>query len=438
MRLSAADVARLPLPAALIDRDGSTLACTPEWRGAGLGTVAYRLPVTTLLVAVDAPDPATSELITELIELVRAAAREPGVDTARAQRLHVLAAGLALVAGSKQLASGTTDEVLERLNAVLAMISSYPVTVTRHHASLVPDADLLALALRQLVVNARRHDDATTVELAVDPGPAFTLTWEGSSPPGGISTARHVADRGRWGLGFVRLVCDALGAVYLAPYAPDGGTRISAVLGVDSTPRFLLPVAMVRDGIVESASPAWDEETHAPPGRALPQRWHTLATAASRTPGSVVTDPSGCARFDGDSLYVAIPPHGSAERARDLLLAMQHERDLLEVTPHLAIRIRGVVCIIGLLLGEPLPLVTPREFDAQYRLACEGLGVAPLSARFSGDRAPDAATVAVLTTRLDGDVRNVDGGIQVVASPARRHDPLLRRLADPDGIVRLH
>lgn len=437
MRLTQADIPLLPLPAVVIDRDGASLAQTPEWCGAGLGTVAYRLGVTTLLVSVEPPDAAMAGLMSQLIDLIRAAANEPGIDTARARRLAVLTAGLALVAGRARLSGGTTADVLERLTAVLDMISSYPVTLMRHDPSAVPDADLLALALRQLVVNARRHDDATSVELTIDRGPTFTLAWEGAAPAGGISTARHVADRGRWGLGFVRLVCDALGAIYLAPYAPDGGSHISAVLSVDPAPRLLLPLAVVRHGIVDDASEAWDEETHAPPGRPLPDRWQALAVAASRQPGAVATDASGCARTDGSSLYVAIPPHGSAERARDLLLAMQHERDLLDVSWELATHIRGVTCLIGMLLNEPVPLIRPKDFDVQYAAACRLLSVPSLSTRFNGERAPDPATVAVLAARLRGAVTNHDGGIQVVADAARRQDPLVLRLAPSDGVIRL-
>ena len=290
MYLSAADITQLPLAAALIDRDGAVLAHTPEWQGSGLGTIAYRLPVTTLQVALDPPDLDLASLMTELIGTIRAAASGPGVDEQRRLRLEVLATGLALVAGAAPLSGGTTDDVLDRLTAVLAMISSYPLTVVRHRRCSVPDADLLALALRQLVINARRHDDATAVELAIDEGPTFTLEWQGAPTAGGIVSARHVADRDRWGLGFVRLACDALGATYLAPLAVDGGTRVTAVLGLDRGPRLLLPLALVRDGIVAQASPAWDEETHAPPGKPLPTRWDQLASAAGATPGRIVAD----------------------------------------------------------------------------------------------------------------------------------------------------
>ncbi|HUZ68274.1 MAG TPA: hypothetical protein VMU65_01055 [Candidatus Saccharimonadales bacterium] len=437
MYLSAADITQLPLAAALIDCDGAVLTHTPEWQGPGLGTIAYRLPVTTLLVALDPPDQDLASLMTELIGTIRAAASGPGVDEQRRLRLEVLATGLALVAGAAPLSGGTTDDVLERLTAVLAMISSYPLTVVRHRRCSVPDADLLALALRQLVINARRHDDATAVELAIDEGPTFTLEWEGAPTAGGIVSARHVADRDRWGLGFVRLACDALGATYLAPLAVDGGTRVTAVLGLDRGPRLLLPLALVRDGIVAQASPAWDEETHAPPGKPLPTRWDQLASAAGAAPGRIVADSSGCARGNGADLWLAIPPHSTADRARDLVLGLQHEHDLLDAPMRLATHIQGLTCLIAMLMGEPVPLITPEDFDREYAQACAALSLPPLDAPFAGERAPDASLVALLAERFGGPVRNVGGCVQVVVDGAHRSDPLARRLAGRDGVVNL-
>jgi hypothetical protein len=435
--LSAADIAQLPLPAALIDRDGAVLAHTPEWQGPGISTIAYRLPVATLTVALDPADQDLANLMTELLATIRAAARGRGIDEQRRLRLEVLTAGLALVAGAAPLSGGTTEDVLARLGAVLAMVSRYPVTVVRHRPDTVPDADLLALALRQLVVNARRHDDATMVELAIDRGPTFTLEWDGATPGGGISAARHVADRGRWGLGFVRLACDALGATYLAPAALDGGSRVEAVLGLDRAPRLLLPLAKIRGGIVAQASPAWDEETHAPTGRALPARWQGLAAAATAAPGAIVNDASGCARCDGTSVWLAIPPHGSTEHARDLLLGLRHEQDLLDVPEPFATSIRGLAGVIALLLGDEPHRVAAATFSADYNAMAKAVNAPLLRTPVTAAIAPEPALVAFLAARFGGDIETDEGRITIHVPSDRQNDPLLQRVTGADDLVTL-
>jgi len=434
VRLSAADIAALPLPVALFDRDGALLARSPEWSGGGLGTVAYRLPVATLSVGCDEQDADIAAVMTELLEEIRQAAA--ATEGAQRRRLDVLAGSLALVAGSVDLRPATTTDVLDHLTAVLAMNSSYPVEVARHRPGPVPDAAIIALALRQLAINARRHDDAARITLAIDPGPTFTLEWPGQPLGAGITAARHQADRGRWGLGFVRLACDALGAVYLAP-ATDGAGHVTSVLALDAGPRFRLPLACIRDGIVERASPAWDEETHRPPGTALPDRWRSVVDAAAATPGVVVRSGSVRVRQVGEVAWVAIPREGTADSARDVIRGLEHERELLDVPDPGATRINGLIGVIALLLGDPARVVTPRAFDGGYATACRALALPALGGRFNGARAPDPWLVAFLAERLAATVRNVRGCVELEVDPTRRRSALARRLADDRGIISL-
>ena len=57
MRLDPAEVVDLPLAAALLDREGRQLAATPEWLGAGPGSIVYLLGQAHLLVAPEVPTP---------------------------------------------------------------------------------------------------------------------------------------------------------------------------------------------------------------------------------------------------------------------------------------------------------------------------------------------------------------------------------------------
>ena len=434
MRIGAADVAALPLAAALFDRDGALLASSPEWCGGGLGTVVYRLPTASLAVACEEQDADVAELLTELVLAMRDAAR--ATDGDQRQRLDVLASSIALVAGIPHLTGGSTAEVLSHLKAVLATVSNYPVTVTRHTPGSVLDVALMTLALRQLVINARRHDDATDVTVAIDPGPTFTLQWQGLPTREGVTTSRHQGDRDRWGLGFVRLAMDALGGVYLAPGGGDAG-QVSAVLAIDRPPRLQLPLAALRDGVVSSASPAWDEETHAPPGSPLPPPWRQVVEAATRSPGTIARDGSKRARAIDRTTWAAIAPDGTADRARDVIRGLDHERDLLDAPQPFATAIHGLAGVIALLLGDNPHRITPTAFDEQYALAAAAMQAPALAGPFTGAAAPDPALVAVLASRLGAQLSNRDGQVRLQIGDAHRSDPIAHRLADARGNLSL-
>jgi hypothetical protein len=435
MRLAAADIAALPLPVAIFDRDGVTLSRSPEWLGIGPGAVTYRLPTTTLVVGGADYDPDVTALTAQLIDEMRAAAETVGGATG--QRLEVLAISLAMLAGDTNLYRGTTDDVLEYLTAALATVSLTPVEVTRHTEGSVPDAAITALALKQLIVNARRHDDATRVVLAIEPGPTFVLEWSGDPREHGVTTSRHQADRERWGLGYVRLASDALGAVFLAPAKTTPG-RLRAVLALDTAPRLRLPLAAVdRSGRVVRASPAWDEETHAVPGSRVPDEICRLVDQALQCPETIVAAGSLRARSDSTRIWVAIPPQGATDRARDVIRGLAHERDLIETPEPHATVIEGLTGIVALLLGDPPRRFRPVEFDRRYRISCAALRVPPSGTPYRGDPAPDPSIAAYLAARLHARVHQSDGTLRVAMTSATRNDPIVRRLATPAGTISL-
>jgi hypothetical protein len=298
----------------------------------------------------------------------------------------------------------------------------------------VPDAAVLALALLQLVINARRHDDATEVSIDIEAGPTFRVSWSGQVAPQGVSTARHQADRDRWGLGFVRLTMDALGGVYLSP-AAQGSGLVVAVVAIDSSPRLALPLAAIRNSVVDAASPAWDEETHLPPGSSLPQRWQGLVVASTLASEVVQRDGTARARTVGPTTWIAIPPEGTADRARDVIRGMEHESDLLRAPQPYATVIHGLTEVIALLLGDQPHRITPTAFDAEYPVAAGALGLPSLPAAFAGPAAPEPAAVALLAARLGGIVANRNGRLLVQVADSHRSDPIAQRLADASGVI---
>ena len=434
MRLSAADVAALPLPVALFDRDGALLASSAEWAGGGPGTVVYRLPTASLAVGCDEQDADIGALVTELVTAMREGAQ--ACEGAQQLRLGALASSVALVAGIPDLHGGSTGDVLDNLTALLTTVSAHGVRINTHTSGSVPDAPVLALALLQLVINARRHDDATEVTIDIDAGPAFRVRWHGELPPQGVSTARHQADRDRWGLGFVRLAMDALGGVYLSP-ASHGVGQLTAVLAVDPSPRLQLPLAAIRKGIVDAASPAWDEETQLPPGSRLPERCSRLVDASSKSPGVVQRARTARARAVEGTVWIAIPPEGTADRARDVIRGLEHERDLLNAPQPFATLIEGLAGVIALLLGDHPHRVTPAAFDERYPSAARAVAAPPFPGRFTGPAAPSPALIAVIASRVAAKLSMRDDRLAIQASEQHRGDSIIRRLGDGTGIVLL-
>jgi hypothetical protein len=434
VRLSAADIAALPIPVALFDRDGALLASSAEWAGGGPGTVVYRLPAASLAVGCDEQDADIAELLTELVSAMRNGARACG--GAQQLRLGALASSVALVAGIPDLHGGSTGDVLDNLAALLSTVSAHGVTIGEHIPGAVPDAPTLALALLQLVINARRHDDAIEVTIDIDPGPAFRVRWHGVLPPQGVSTARHQADRDRWGLGFVRLAMDALGGVYLAP-ASDRVGQVTAILSVDPSPRLQLPLAAIRNGVVDAASPAWDEETQLPPGSRLPERWGRLVDAASRSPGAIQRARTARARAAEGTVWIAIPPEGTADRARDVIRGLEHERDLLDAPQPFATLIEGLAGVIALLLGDHAHRVSPVAFDEGYPSAAAALAAPPFPGRFTAAAAPNPALVAVLVSRFAANLSVSDDQLAIQVGDNHRGDAVARRLGDDRGMILL-
>ncbi len=435
MRLAAADVAALPLAVALVDHDGALLASSPEWCGSGLGAVRYRLPTASLIVATEQQDAVIADVLRELVDALTSAA--DASHAGKRRRLDALATSVALVAGLPRLREGTTLDVVDNLSALLAAVSTTPVTVIQRNTGTVADASLAALALRQLVVNARRHDDAMQVTLTIDAGPTFTLEWKGRPIAESVSTSRHQADRDRWGLGFVRQAMDALGGVYLAPRAAAGATQLRAVLAIDRSPRLQLPLAALRDGVVTRASPAWDEETHATPGSAVPERWIKVTEASAQAPGTIAKDGSRRARTVARTTWMAIPAEGTTDRARDVIRGLDHERDLLDAPEPFATAIHGLAEVLALLLGDKPRRVTPAAFNAEYpRMAAE-LQAPSLPRAFSGDAAPEPALVAFLAARFATGVHLANGRLHMHLDQARHTNSLANRLAGTDGLLTL-
>lgn len=433
MNLTLADIAALPLPIALRDPDGAVLAHSPEWTDGDAAT-SYALGDGRLVVADERPDADVAAVVGRLLDELQAAASATSGTTAR--RLRLLGTALSLVDGTPTVRPAPTSELIADLLASLELYTNTPVEIGRHVPGTVPDAGAVAWALHQIVRNARAHDDATAVTLRVDAGPAFTIEWAGTPVPTGIGTARHQADRAHWGLGYVRLAADTLGAVFLAPARCAPG-RLQAVFALEAAARLGLPLAAVdASGRLERSSPGWEEENLMPDGRTLTPRLRDLVGEARHTPGAIARSGSLRARATERRTWIAVAPQATPDRARDVVRGLRHGPELLEMPPAHRTAVRALAYLIDAMLGEPLPRSSAAWFDAQHGQACAALGVRPFEGPYPAPAAPEPSVAAYLCAALDASLW-VDGDVAVAVAPAhRRDDPLVRRLGDSAGVIR--
>jgi hypothetical protein len=437
VRLEPAELPGLPLPAALVDDDGATVAATPEWAGPCPGTLSYRAGAGHLLVAPDAPTPELDTLMSRLLGEVLAAAAALAGDAAL--QASVLAAGLALVAGRAVAAAhpGGADEVVALCAAAIrARTQDLGIEVLGPlPEGPVPAPAAIALALVQLAVNAHQHEEARRVFLRVAPGPTFSVEWPGPARAGvPVQSHRHSLRRSRWGWGYVRMVADALGGVALPP-GPAGPGLTGACLGLGSA-RLGLPLACVRDGVVERATEAWDEDP-AMPAQGAPAAGPLarLVDAAAAQPGRIVYGGLHRARLRRGRTWAALAPESGSSRARDVLRGLHHERALWSAPEPQATRVSALATLLQVAMGEPWPSAPPSVWAEVLPAACATLGVAP-PAPADWVCPPDPRAAAFLLAETGG--RLVGRGDEVWLS-ARAGDPLLRALgADSGGWLRIN
>jgi hypothetical protein len=423
VRLEPSEVPALPLAAALVDLDGREVAATPEWPGRGPGTVTYHTGHGHLLVAPDVPTPELDGLVARLLDEVRAAA---GDDDGAARCRSVLAAGLELVAGRPpEPASGRAEDVVALASAAIrARTQGLAVQVAGPLPSApVPAPAAVALAIVQLAVNAQQHEGARGVVLSVAPGPTFSVEWPSARAAVAVRTHRHELRRERWGWGYVQMVADALGGVALPP-GPAGPGMAGACLGLGAA-RLTLPLACVRDGRVQRATQAWDQDARMPAfGQPAAGRLTALAAAARERPGRIAYNDLYRARHDGDSTWVALAPESGSSRARDLLHGLGHERALWAAPEPHATRVLALGTLLQVAMGEPWPSVAPNDYAEGIRAASASLGI-PLPPPLDALCLPDPRVTAFLLAELGGTLVQRGEEVHVATPPGTGAHPLL-------------
>jgi hypothetical protein len=438
VRLEPGEAAALPLAAALIDLEGREVAVTPEWAGPCPGTVSYHTGHGHLLVAPDAPTPELDVLMGRLLDELESAAGALGGE--EGQRAAVLAAGLALVAGRPLAGGGTAADAMRlAVAAIPARTQGLAIQVVGPlPGTPVPAPAAIALAVVQLAVNAQQHEGARRVVLRVGAGPTFAVEWQSARRgPVEVRAHRHALRRARWGWGYVQMVADALGGSALPP-APAGPGMAGACLGLGST-RLTLPVACLREGRVERATEAWEQDgrmpaLHEPVGPAL----GGLVALAAEQPGRVAYRDLYRARLARGRTWAALAPESGSARVRDLLRGLRHERTLLRAPEPHATRLLALATLLQVALGEPWPSVPPGVFAAALPAACASLGV-PAPGPVDTVCPPDPWATAFLLAETGGSLALRGEEVHLVAAPTGPGGPLLRAMrAGADGRLRLN
>jgi hypothetical protein len=435
VNLSLADIAELPLVAALVDAGGGVIARTPEWDGPGPGAVSYPVRSVRLVVRTQPASTQCDALLSRLLDSIDSAAL--ALSGTQAQRVRMLGASLRLVAGRDPGGWGTTDDVLDLARVGITARTGLDVEVATGPARPVLGPEVAALVLVQLAVNAERHDAATSVRLEVD-RTTFRLVWRHSGPTPRVATARRRADRDRWGLGFARIAADAIGGTVYPPRATgDGSLAATLELGIR---RLALPLAAVGDGRVCRATRSWDEETGLAPGCATGSgsRLATITAAAGSVPGRIVVDAGFSARAGQRVLWVAVPPDDASVRARDVVSGLTHERALSDhIAEPARSTIAGLALLLATLLGEPMPRVPIAAWTRRLVALGPAFALAGGIPDFDGVGAVDPQVVTVLAAssagfEIDGDrlwlrIRDEcrdDAAVGVLLRPGENRIPL--------------
>ena len=405
MNLSIAEVSRLPLACAVLDPQGAVIAATPEWIGPSPGSVSYPMRRNRLVINESEVDPDTEVVLDRLLTAMDEVAVTEQAD--RGRRVQMLSASLRIVAGRQVTTRGTTDDVLEYAVVGIAARTQVVTEVARSDVLEVLGPEVAALVLTQFAANAEAHEGVSRVTLRQQ-RLRFRVEWAGHQGGRQVDTTRQQAGRQRWGLGFARIAADTLGAAVYTPIeVADGVVAATIELGVE---RLALPVAVLRGELILRATHPFESEAGCTAGDVLPadSPLLELARVAEAAPGLVAVGAGWCARATGPLVWLAQPPDGITDRAKDVLHGVSHERALWEdVGEPGEASIFALATLLAVNLGGKYPRTPAEPWNrAMARLAGSfGLHDVPT---FEGMSVVDARVCAYLAREL-GDGFEMDG-----------------------------
>jgi len=435
MRIAEADLTAVPLPASWVDERGSEVAVTREWAGPGPGMREYSARRLLLRVGAAGRLEGPAMLCELLLSELDAAVAQTDVERRAGMRLAV--AALRVTVGQAVAEPLTQTEIATVVTQAVEQDNGPPLRIEGVTNREVRSGWLVAAALKQIVINAGKHDRCDEVALHFSPDGGAAATWVGPGDRGTLQTSRHPSRRTGWGLGLVRLCCDAVGADFIAPRPLEEEGRVAAALVLLPPSTALgLPMAVAdnRD-IVQAATRTWDAETNVTPGKRLDSSLDELTSAARHAAGAMVTAEGWAARSHRDSVWLAVPPADTVAQARDLLNGLIHEGALMERRVPAWRRVVGVAETLMHVLGAPTVAYSAAGFAADLGRYAEAFAIASPTGEWPSP-APSPATVACLLSLGGGGEMEAGAGSWELR-PRDPQVPVLREMVDASGSISL-
>jgi len=253
-----------------------------------------------------------------------------------------------------------------------------------------------------------------------------------------VTTARRRAARRGWGLGFARIAADTLGGSVYPPAArPDGTVSTTFEIGLR---RLALPLALVRDGSVLKATRAWDEETGYPPGHPVGggSRLVDGIRDAQASPGRLASRNGLWARAVDGGVWMAVPPDGMVDRARDVIDGIAHETALWQAVPEPdRSRVFALAGLLGAMLGEPLPRVPAHAWNDRFGALCTAFRISPQVTRLEGIGAVDPRIAAYLLAEYGDRLETAGEELRLRVRPDRLRDPVVLAMKPQGDFISL-
>jgi hypothetical protein len=435
MNISIVEASRLPLACAVIDPQGAVIAATPEWVGPSPGSVSYPIRRNRLVINESQVDPDTEVVLDRLLQAMDDVVLEQEGETA--QRVQMLAASLRIVAGRQVITRGTTEDVISHAVVGISTRTQVVTEIVRGELLPVLGPEVAALVLTQFAANAEAHEHVTRVTLR-QRRLKFAIEWAGRSGGHQVDTTRQQAARQRWGLGFAAIAADTLGAAVYAPtLIREGVVAATLELGVE---RLALPLGVVRGGLVLRATHPFETETGCTVGEPLPPEspLRALIAQAEQNPGQVAVSAGWFARTQDGSSWVAQPPDGITDRAKDVLHGVSHERALWEgVGEPAEATLFALATLLAVNLGGKYPRTPAEPWNRAMARLTPSFELTDVP-RFEGVSAVDARVCAYLAREL-GERFELDGDdLYLKVRQDRLGHPLVRLLLNAgDTYLRL-
>jgi hypothetical protein len=190
---------------------------------------------------------------------------------------------------------------------------------------------------------------------------------------------------------------------------------------------------------VTRATQTWEQELAGPDPDGLARTWQAVTgtlQAAWQQPGRVARHDLYAARHVDAGTWISLVPEAGADRTRDVLRGLDHDRALWSAPEPYATTVHSLITLLTWSLDAARTAIAPDAFAREFPRACAALGV-PVPAVPPLLACPDPRVTAFLLRELGGSLVSEPAGASLQPPPSARRHPIVALLAGPDGRLRL-